>query len=179
MEGAAAPWEPVKAAARRGSAQTIETALDIALAPPDDETKARMASKGRRPLRIGVHRDVPLAFQDDLLARLHWAIVPDGAAVGVVTVTSPGAESIRVSMRAQLPAGAELRFFRPHGDAAPVVVDAVFTQADFFAAAAPKSAPLLWSPSISGDAIGIEITLPAGARAKGAWFRVEKVAHRF
>ena len=201
MEGAAAPpREPVKAVARRGPAQTTETALDIALAPPDDETKARMVSKGWGPLRIGVHRDVPPAFQDDLLARLRWTILPDGAAVGVVTMTSPGAESIRVSLRARLPAAAELRFFRPRdaaAQAAPTVVDAVFTQADFFVApaakapksiapqgkaggpGAPKSAPLLWSPSVGGDAIGIEITLPASARDKGAWLRVEKVAHRF
>ena len=202
----APPAEPTKPVARRGPAHAIDTALDIALAPPDDETKARLASKRGGPLRIGVHRAVPAAFQDDLLARLHWTRLPGGAAVGVVTVTSPGAESIRVSMRAQLPADAELRFFRPRDEGANAVVDAVFTQADFFAAPAakapsaaegkarqsgkpstrrespasgPKSAPLLWSPSVAGDVIGIEITLPASTGPKGAWLRVEKVAHRF
>ena len=38
---------------------------------------------------------------------------------------------------------------------------------------------ILWSPSVDGDVIGIEIMLPSLAVTDVSWFRVEKVAHRF
>ena len=160
-------------------------------------------AKRRGPLRIGFHRDVPKAFQGDLLPRLDWTPLRDGAVAAALLVSSQQATSIRVGVRARLPEGAEIRFFHPRGAGEP---HAVVTAADFHfpngtaaahagngqesggeagqAAGSEKarSGPepeMLWSPSVDADVIGIEITLPSRAAVRTSWFRVEKVAHRF
>ena len=130
--------------------------------------------KGRGPLRIGFHREVPTAYRGNLLARLDWMPVDKGAWAAAVLVHSPPATSIRVGVRAELPPGAELRFFHPNGNGKAL---AVITRADLKAAAA--QAEVYWSPSAEGDTIGIEITLPSRTVVDASRLRVEKVAHRF
>ena len=150
---------------------------------------APASSDERGPLRIGFHRDLPERFQGDLLPRLNWTPADGGAVAAALQVSSPNAKSIRVGVYASLPEGAQLRFFQPNGSGTP---HAVVTPDDFHlpapsgiqTAAIPKQqaapeAEIYWSPSVEGDAIGIEITLPPGAAAADFWFRVEKVAHRF
>ena len=158
------------------------------------------APKARGPMRIGFHRDVPMAWQGDLLQRLDWTPLGNGAVAAALWVSSPEAISIRVGVRAHLPEGAEVRFFRPDRGG----VSHTITPADFHfplgqpdvqvgnpqeAPSAPNSEhekgggtsepEILWSPSVDGDVIGIEIMLPSLAVTDVSWFRVEKVAHRF
>ena len=158
------------------------------------------APKARGPMRIGFHRDVPMAWQGDLLPRLDWTPLGNGTVAAALWVSSPEAISIRVGVRAHLPEGAEVRFFHPDRGG----VSHTITPADFHfplgqpdvqvgnpqeAASVPNgghekggvtSEPeILWSPSIDGDVIGIEIMLPSLAVTDVSWFRVEKVAHRF
>ena len=151
-------------------------------------------------MRIGFHRDVPKALQGDLLPRLDWTPLGNGAVAAALWVSSPEATSIRVGVRARLVEGAEVRFFHPDGGGESHAI----TPADFHfphgkadvhvgngqaAASAQKSGhkkgrvtsepEILWSPSVAGDMIGIEIMLPSRPIAGASWFRVEKVAHRF
>ena len=152
---------------------------------------------------------MPKAFQGDLLPRLDWRPLDDGAVAAALLVSSQQATSVRVGVRARLPEGAEIRFFHPGGVGEP---HAVVTAADFHfpngsadahagngeddgqegrrkaaseKARAAEKAPaapepeMLWSPSVDGDVIGIEITLPSRAAVRASSFRVEKVAHRF
>ena len=151
----------------------------------------------RGPMRIGFHRDVPEALRGDLLPVLEWRSLGNGAVAAALWVSSPEAKSIRVGVRARLAEGAEVRFFHPDGDGAPHMV----TPADFHfplgnhmdtsatvesrdGAAAQHTKrvafepEILWSPSVEGDMMGIEIMLPSWP-SRGSWFRVEKVAHRW
>ena len=155
-------------------------------------------SKGARgPMRIGFHRDVPEASQGDLLPLLDWRPLGDGAVAAALWISSPEATSIRVGVRAHLAEGAEVRFFHPGGRGESQAI----TQADFHF---PRDKPdgrvgngqeagrsggqegritsepeILWSPSVDGDVVGIEIMLPSLTAAGVSWFRVEKIAHRF
>ena len=143
------------------------TALRIDLSPATAPAPAR---KGRGPLRIGIHREMPPGSRGDLLPRLNWMPVGNGAVAAAVLVSSPEATSIRVGVTAELPAGAELRFFQPNGDVLAVVglEDLVRAEDEIF-----------WSPSADGDVLGFEITLPARTAIGTSSLRVGKVAHRF
>ena len=132
--------------------------------------------KGRGPLRIGIHRELPMPYRGNLLSRLDWMPVDKGAWAAAVLVRSPQATSIRVGVQAELPPGAELRFFHPDGNGEAL---AAITPADLKASAAAAQAEVYWSPSAAGDVIGIEITLPSRTAVDASWLRLEKVAHRF
>ena len=54
------------------------------------------APKARGPMRIGFHRDVPMAWQGDLLPRLDWTPLGNGTVAAALWVSSPEAISIRV-----------------------------------------------------------------------------------
>lgn len=150
-------------------------ALRIDLPPT---TVPAVGRKGREPLRIGFHRDVPAPSRGDLVPRLKWIEVDDGTIVAVVLVSSSDATSIRVALRAVLPDGGEVRFFHPAGEG-----DAVMLATPAELPSAPDvdapEAGVFWSPSVDGDAIGIEIALPSRDALAAASLRVEKVAHRF
>ena len=134
------------------------------------------SSKGSGPLRIGFHRDVPKRFQGDLLPRLDWTPVGDGDVAAALVVSSPNAKSLRVGVYANLPEGAQLRFFHPGGLGAPHAVVTLGRSRGTSRSERPD-AELYWSPSVEGDAIGIEITRPSGPGRFS--FTVAKVAHRF
>ena len=171
-------------------------------------TNAAPATDHPGPLRIGFHRDVPESFQGDLLPRLDWTTTGDGALAATLLVSSPQAKSIRVALRADLPPGGTLRFFPPSGADRNVLVDPVVTREDLRFPGNPQREPLarevprmettgtpaapkpsdaeivnepetLWSPSVQGDVIGIEITLPSRAARQHTSLRLEKIAHRF
>ena len=147
------------------------------------------------PLRIGFHREGPKAFRGNLLPRLAWAAMGDGAVAAALLVSSPQAKSIRVGLRTDLPPGGTLRFFHPSGNARNTLVDPVVTGEELHSLAGASAAPqpndragnaesaeepeLFWSPSVPGDTIGIEITLPSQAALQHASLRLDKVAHRF
>ncbi len=151
----------------------------------------------RGPVRIGFHRDVPEALRGDLLPSLDWRSLGNGAVAAALWVSSPEAKSIRVGVRARLAEGAEVRFFHPNGDGAPHMV----TPADFhfppsnhmdtsatvesregaaerLAKRVASEPEVLWSQSVEGGMMGIEIMLPSWP-TRASWFRVEKVAHRW
>ena len=191
---AGAPAKEAPARLRLGAA---DVGLRIELPPASAREKkaADPPEQGVGPLRIGFHRDVPKAYQGDVLPRLAWTTMSDGTLAAALLVSSPQATSIRVAVRADLPSGGALRFFDPAGDERAELVDPVVTAEELRLAAnvpaspqpsgasqsagAAKQADVFWSPSVTGDAIGIEITLPSGVARERAWLRVEKIAHRY
>ena len=83
--------------------------------------------------------------------RLEWIAQEDGTFVSVVSVTSPGAEALRVGLRAEPVAGIEIRFFsEPTDTHHPPLTSEDFQQEG-------DESAVLWSPTVEGDAIGIEM----------------------
>lgn len=186
VAGAAAP--PATAIDERVTA-TLGAApsLRIDMPPPARQPDAARQRLGE-PLRIGFHRDVPPAFRGNLLPRLEWTTAPSGELIAALLVSSPGAVSVRLGLRAKLPPGARVGFFQPDdaGSTAPAIAASEFSEfagrseAPAESAGRPeeRAAALTWSPSVAGDVIGLQVTLPSGGLA-GAWLRLERVAHRF
>ena len=195
--GPAGDPTPAKEAPARVRLGADDAGLRIELPPASarEKTAATPPEQGVGPLRIGFHRDVPKAYQGDVLSRLEWTTMSDGTLAAVLLVSSPQATSIRVAVRADLPPGGALRFFHPAGDERNVLIDPVVTAEELRlranvptapqpsgasqSAGAAKQSEVFWSPSVTGDAIGVEITLPSGVARERAWLRVEKIAHRY
>ena len=146
--------------------------LRIVLPPPEqDEMKAMQRASEKGPLVVGFHRDTPAGFEGDLAPQLEWIVQPDGTFVSVVSVTSPGADAIRVGLRTDAVAGIEIRFFSGQSDSRhpPLTAEDFQREGD--------ESAMLWSPTVEGDTIGIEIALPS-EKAKDAFsLRIETVAH--
>ena len=115
----------------------------------------------------------------------------DGSIVSSVSVTSPGASAMRMSIEVELPEGGELRFFDGQsntgsdGSGYPVIgpIDLVPKNGTPGLLAPPAAEPevagagsalsglsfsleeaaadVLWSPVVKGDTIGVEISLPS------------------
>ena len=112
----------------------------------------------------------------ELTPSLDWTPLDDGRLVAAAVVTSPGAVSIRLGMTGELGEGVQIRFFVPGGDD-PLLP--VITRADFHRNEdGPDSAGVLWTPSVPGDAIGVEVTLPKGERADFS-LKIARLAHRY
>ena len=152
----------------------VPVGLRIVLPPPseEEEKEKRSAARSTGPLMIGFHRDVPGAFEGDLSPRLEWDKLSGGSLVSALSVTSPGAQSVLVGLRAALPPGGELRFF---GEATGRRF-AVLTPEDF---PAHEGEATRWSPPVEGDTIGIEIVLPSGEARSALRLSLDVVAHVF
>ena len=155
---------------------TTRTSLDLRLPPLDNaELGGLERPVARGPLAIGIHREVPRRFRGDLAPELEWTRLADGAIVTSISLSSPAAVSMRVGLVAKLPDGGEIRFFdptRPDRRFPAVAID------DFFIGADGKP-EVLWSPTVEGEAIGVEIMLPSWEAADRFSLTLEKVAHRY
>ena len=148
--------------------------LRIVLPPPDASEKRPAAAKGgKRRAVVGFHRDMPGEFEGDLSPRLDWIRHADGSFVSSLAITSPGAKSVRAGIRAELIAGGEIRFFGFQSDEgfAPI------TRGDFHFEGGELQT--LWSPTVEGDTIGIEIALPSEKARSAFSLRVDEIAHTF
>ena len=71
----------------------------------------RKCSK-RRPVQVAAAvPQNPMDFGGDLSPKLDWEEMGDGSIVSSVSVTSPGASAMRMSIEVELPDAGELRFF--------------------------------------------------------------------
>ena len=148
--------------------------LRIVLPPPDaSEKQAATTRSGKRRTVVGFHRDVPSEFEGDLAPRLDWIRHADGSFVSSLSITSPEAKSVRAGIRAELMAGGEIRFFGFQSDEgfAPI------TREDFHLEGGEIQT--LWSPTVEGDTIGIEIALPSEKARSAFSFHVDEIAHTF
>ena len=147
------------------------TGLHIVLPPPSEEEKASVEQADSKRTLIGFHRKVSDAPDGDLAPELEWSERSDGTFVSSLKVTSPGAASLRAGLRAELTSGGEIRFFGEESDETfPVVTDEDFYVVD-------GEIQTLWSPTVDGDSIGIEISLPSRKAVDAFWIVVDRVAH--
>ncbi len=99
-----------------------------------------------------------------------WTAAAGGLATRI-EITSPGAESLRLGLRAKtLPAGAEIRFRGTSGRTLGPIAGAV-------AVAATAEQGVYWTPVTEGETQSIELWIPANAEASGARFTVETLSH--
>ena len=95
-------------------------ALQVALPAAGAAVKQSIAQKDSDlPLQIGVHRPMPNEFQGDVSPKLDWEAMDDGSIVSSMSVTSSGASAMRMGVKAELPDGAELRFFDGQSNQGP------------------------------------------------------------
>jgi len=160
---------------REGVSPRPPLALEIVLPALDPAGETSTANTGERtlPTQIGVHRAVPDEFRGDLSPRLDWFPNDDGTFVSAVWVTSPEAAAMRVGIRADLASGGEIRFFGVHAvrhRRFPVLTRADFEQEG-------ERSEILWSPVVTGDTLGMEISLPSREARSDFSLRVERLSH--
>ena len=146
------------------------------------EAAARL-EPGKRgaPLQIGFSRELPEAQRGDLARTVEWIELPGGSRVASFSVSSPGAASVRLGLRAELPDRAILRFFEPDRSDRRYPV---FKWSDFVHkprppadASAESRRRTRWSPSIPGEVAGVEIELPPSGDPADVSLRVVAVSH--
>ena len=160
----------------------IPTALHIVLPPPEaaQSRKSEVESRGYRPLQIGFPRSMPSQFQGDLSPQIDWIPLDDGSIAGTVLLTSPGALAMRASIRAELGPEGEIRFFAPnvaegHSEQGRESRELpVITREDFHEGGEPE---ILWSPTVQGDTLGMEITLSSREALSAFSLSIEQVSH--
>jgi hypothetical protein len=131
--------------------------------------KSANASAMTKRLQVGVGRGV-YDFNASSAA-LEWREVGVGQ-VARWEVGSPGAESLRIELRANaLPPGFELRFA---GSGAPSTVYGPFTADDFVA-----GDRTFWSPVLEGDVGTVEVFVPRGVAPEHASLGISAVSHLF
>ena len=176
VAGAISPEAPSATAALPGTKRDYAVApvsLRIELPPMASQAPSPSLAEGG-PLRIGSHRPAPPEFRGDLTGRLDWTQLGDGTLVGAFTLTSPDAVSLRLGLRIASGAGVALRFFNPaHLERRyPALAE------EDLARGAEGAPAILWSPSVEGDRIGVEVALPSWEALADFSLRVEKIAHR-
>ena len=143
-------------------------------------TRSDAEARDHRPLQIGFPRAIPSEYRGDLSPLIDWTPLDDGSIAGAVSVTSPGAQALRAAMRAELGSGGEIRFFDENsadGNTGQVSASQDFpvvTREDFYDDGEPE---ILWSPTVEGDTIGIEITLPSREALSEFSLSIEQVSH--
>ena len=181
VKGEVSPQRATAAAApklRAAQIGALDTALAISLPPLNQQQRSSITEprQGVGPLRIGFHRDLPGEYRGDLTPLLRWMSDPnDGSMVAAATVTSPGAVRVRLAIRANLPPRAKIRFF---GGEPPEVVGVV-DRSDLSQAPGQEGTDLLWSPSVPGDTIGLEVTLPSRNAQSETSVVIDRVSHQF
>ena len=161
----------------------IPIALRITL-PTASRAQQVVSSEAERsgPLQIGFGRNLPSAYQGNLVPRLAWETQSDGTAMSALSVSSPHARALRITLRATLPAGADVRFFSladPEQRFPPVQPQEVSSH---LPAETPAGGPTeetvpLWSPVVEGDTLGVEISLPPAAAVSDVSLFVDRVSH--
>ena len=145
--------------------QIERRALVIDLGPlPKEEKQQNTQGMSPRPQRIGIHRPLPREFIGDLVPLLEWTPV-NGHQRAAVTFAAEGAVSLRIAIRATLPAGT-VQVFDGDGHA----VGPPLTPNDF-----TDNGPT-WAPSVEGDTLTVQITTTI---KKAVSFTVTTVAHRY
>ena len=123
---------------------------------------------------------MPNQFRGDLSPNIDWISLDDGSIAGTVLLTSPGALAMRAGIHAELGAEGEIRFFVPNvaeghsGQGRESRDLPVITREDFYEGGEPE---ILWSPTVEGETIGMEITLPSREALSAFSFRIEQVSH--
>jgi hypothetical protein len=158
--------------------------LGITLPGVSETERARIpAPDPEGPVRIGFGREIPERYRDHAPATgLRWNRTPDGGLATALSVTSPGAQALRIAMAfRRIPDGAEVRFFdwlEPQTVWGPIAREdlAPATSKDRGERGGQRAEPY-WSPVMEGDSVGVEIYLPPGTNPEALAFTLEGVSH--
>jgi lysyl endopeptidase len=158
-------------------------AVTLARAPATAMSKsATVDSRTGVPLQIGFPRPVPgLQTSTATLAHLDWQGVSSGSRVAAFSVTSTGAQSLRVGIRVfAMPPAALLRFYAPaEGEVFEAtgaqVKDAI--ERNLNAGEEDEDAHTYWSPVIEGEAAVVEVELPSGTSLETFAIAAPTVSH--
>lgn len=169
-----------------------DSATDVVVLSARGRFDERLAANpGDGPQQVGLHRDLPGPYRRRIDgADMNWTVVPGGRAAAIV-IRSPGARAMRLALSPQrLPAGAEVAFFDADtGGSAWGPYDMADLSEPARAARGTHNAkqPRLgrepaepapfWSPVIEGEAIGVEVFVPAGTADREVVFALPRISH--
>lgn len=130
------------------------------------------------PLRIGSHRRLPTGFQAEMGAGdLEWEAGRDGGRVATLSVTSPGAEALRLALAVrELPPGSQVRFYSP---SAPAAAGGVFGPARLRPPRRSSEGEPFWSPVVEGETAVVEIWVPEREASSEVLLSVRGVSHLY
>lgn len=161
--------------------------LDIRAPALSAAQRVAIGGNRRGPTLVGVGQAVPDAYQGELSTLLEWNPAPGGGLVAAFQVTAPDAKALRIGLEGGLPEGAAVRFFSPT-DASQRFEP--YERNDFLPAQGRVKAkvgagepsvgdaqPLIWSPSVAGSILGVEITLPSAAALAELSLRVAQISN--
>jgi lysyl endopeptidase len=139
-------------------------------------------SSVRQPLQVGRGRAMTQTDAlDDLSALLRWSELPTGQFASALRIVSPGAQGIRLALRAEkLHPHARFTFVSADDEqvkpvSAMSIIDTVFRTR----AAAPENPEdaLYMGPLIEGDEVTLEILLPVGVSPASVSFSIPLISH--
>ena len=124
--------------------------------PTDAELKKLESNNSRfKALQVGINREVP-----ELPIVADWVWTPvNGGQAGQFLIVSEQASRLRALLQVQtaLPAGVEIRIYSPDDDG---IVHGPFTQDNFASSTNDDGLNQLWTPTLKGSTIGIEVFAP-------------------
>ena len=156
-----------------------------ASAAPTDAVRARIptssefddptagAAKPRRH-QVGIGRDfIRLTGAEPRSNALKWQRQPDGGLALALAVRSRGAKALRAQIDLRgVPAGLQVRVFDPAAPATTLVaVPAPLLVPD------PNGAATVWTPTVGGDTLAVELYLPPGTPSAGLRATIPRLSH--
>ena len=129
-----------------------------------------------RPLRIGIGRDFErLTGAVPHSRELEWRRAPDGGATAHLAVVSPGARALRAELAFErLPPGSEVRVYAPRSPTASV---ARVRLEGVRVAGTPGATASVWTPTVCGPVLAVELYLPPGAVTSSLRVAVPRLSH--
>jgi lysyl endopeptidase len=171
---AASPVESLQSAPSQRLGVALGAVPQVALAPVDAglllrEDAARARRDMNKVLRFGIGRAVRAAAQDG-----SWYRLADGGRLWALDVVSPGALGLRLHLAdlrlPRLRQGAEIAVYAPD---APERVT-------LYAGDQPSLDGDLWTPTVFGERLRLEVRLPAGATETDSLpFTIDRLQHLY
>jgi len=164
--------EPVLQAPSQRFGVALGAVPQVALGPVDAdallrEDAVRAKSDLDKTLRFGIGRAVRAAARDG-----SWYRLADGERLWVLDVVSPGALGIRLHL-------ADLRLPRlPQAEIAVYAPDNP-GRVTLYAGDRPSLDGDVWTPTVFGERLRLEVRLPAGAGAESLPFTVDRLQHLY
>ena len=163
--------------------------LDIRLPALSAAERTAIGRPRRGPTLVGTGQAVPNAYQSELSARLEWNPAPGGGLVAAFQVSAPEAKALRIGLKGNLPDGGAVRFFSPV-DASqrfepyrrtdfhpPEAQDRAKVKVATSAPPVDDAGRLIWSPSVSGSALGVEVTVPSAQALAELSLKVARISN--
>lgn len=160
--------------------------IHLALPPlsPDERRERERMQSGDGPLRLGLGRTLRSHWQVlSALEHRSWSPTPAGGHALEWHLTSPGAVGLRLAvLPRQVPDGMLLRVSAPgRAFGAPISGAEInaSVRRNCEAGADDEAASLFWLPLVVGDALTLQVELPAGVDPGDTRLELVRVSHFF